>query len=84
MEYHGFDTVNDAPARVSDEELNRKLHHHRIEGVEGRSRRTYQYKEGLTAGPIRCRSCYEPERRVCAGASWAKASDEARMRGCEQ
>jgi hypothetical protein len=35
MEYHGFDTVNDAPARVSDEELNRKLHHHRIEGSEG-------------------------------------------------
>jgi hypothetical protein len=32
MEYHGFDIVNDAPARVSDEELNRKLHHHRMEG----------------------------------------------------
>lgn len=72
MEYHGFDTVNDAPARVSDEELNRKLHHHRMEGSEAKARRTYQWKYGLTAGPVRCRPCYEPGRRVCASTSWAK------------
>jgi len=91
MEYHRFDTVNDAPARVSDEELNRKLHHHRIEGSEGRARElTSRGKDSqldlFVTGPAMSRSaefarvCCRRRllaRRACAVAEGGLSSESA-------